>query len=110
MQLEQYASETLWRRQVSQRFADLPAAWVRGSKTFDPGSILSGAQAITTVTVPNATLGDVCLTPAFSLDTQGVVLTGQVTAPNTVTVTFRNDSGAPVDLGSGTLTAAVLVA
>lgn len=104
-----YIAENLYRRQVNAALEQLPAAMLMGSKTFDPPSINDGAQSTTTVSVPGAVLGDFCLAPSFSLDTAGLVLSGQVTADAVVTVTFRNDTGAPVDLDSGTLATAVLV-
>lgn len=104
-----YIAENLYRRQVNAALEQLPAAMLMGSKTYDPPSIGDAAQATTTVTVTGAVLGDFCLAPSFSLDTGGLVLSGQVTASDTVTVTMRNDTGAPIDLDSGTLAAAVLV-
>lgn len=104
-----YVAENLYRRQVNAALEQLPAAMLMGSKTYNPPSIANGAQATTTVTVQGAVLGDFCLAPSFSADTQGLVLSGQVTAADTVTVTLRNDTGAPIDLSSGTLAAAVLV-
>ena len=66
-------------------------------------------RTTTTVSVSGCVLGDFCVTPSFSLDTAGLVLSGQVTASDTVTVTMRNDTGGAIDLDSGTLAAAVLV-
>ena len=44
---------------------------------------------------------------SFSLDLQGIGLTAYVSAANTVSVRFQNESTAAVDLGSGTLRARV---
>jgi len=74
----------------------------KGSKTFDPPSISDGAQTTTTVTVSFASLGETVMV-SFSLDLQDIVLTGYVSAANTVTVIFRNDTGGAIDLASGTL-------
>lgn len=104
-----YIAENLYRRQVNAALEQMPAAMLMGSKTFDPPSIANGAQTTTTVTVSGCVLGDFCVAPSFSLDTAGLVLSGQVTASDTVTVTFRNGTGGAVDLDSGTLAAAVLV-
>lgn len=70
--------------------------------TYDPASLNDGQRAETDVTVTGAALGDFA-EASFSLDTQGIILDAQVTATNTVTVTFHNETGGTIDLGSGTL-------
>ena len=77
-----------------------------GSATYDPPSIASGAQSTTTVTVTGAAVGD-HVTMTFSQSLGGLVLTGYVSAANTVTAVFANLTGGAVDLASGTLTATV---
>ncbi|HAT11601.1 MAG TPA: hypothetical protein DCS97_13645 [Planctomycetes bacterium] len=44
----------------------------------------------------------------FSLDLQGIALTAWVSAANTVSVRFQNESGGTLDLGSGTLRVRVI--
>lgn len=73
-----------------------------GAATYDPPSLADGAGATTTVTCAGAALGDVALA-SFSLDLQGITLTAWVSAANTVSVRFQNESGGPLDLASGTL-------
>jgi hypothetical protein len=73
------------------------------SATYDPPSLNDGAGAETDVTVTGAALGDYVDQISFSLDTQGINLDGQVTALNTVTVRFQNETGGTIDLGSGTI-------
>ncbi len=77
------------------------------SKTWDPASIANGASATTTVTVTGATLGDFVV-PSFSLSLGGLSLSAYVSATDTVTVVLTNNTGGPVDLGSGTLYVKVL--
>lgn len=77
-----------------------------GTATYDPPSLADGAGASTTVTVTGAALGDVALA-SFSLSTQGITVTANVTAADTVTVRFQNESGGVIDLASGTLKAVV---
>jgi hypothetical protein len=77
-----------------------------GTATYDPPSLAAGAQTTTTVTVPNAALGDFA-SATFSNDLQGLVLTAYVSAPGVVTEVFRNGTAGAVDLGSGTLAARV---
>lgn len=83
---------------ISIFYAEKPSA----SKTYDPPSLASGAQQSTTVTLTGATLGSL-VACSFSLPLSGTRMWAEVTAANTVTVYHRNDTGAPVDLESGTL-------
>lgn len=64
--------------------------------------LFSTAPAYATV----AALGDVAVA-SFSLDLQGITVTAWVSAANTVSVRFQNESGGALDLGSGTLRAVV---
>jgi hypothetical protein len=76
---------------------------MRTTQAWDPPSVAAGAFTSTTVTVAGCAVGDcvqVGFTPAVPA---GVILTGQVTAANTVTVTLVNHTGAAVDLAAGTL-------
>lgn len=77
---------------------------VSGTATYDPGNLVDGQGVTTTVTVTGATLGDYA-EASFSLDLQGITLTAWVSAANTVSVRFQNETGAPIDLASGTLKA-----
>jgi hypothetical protein len=75
-----------------------------GSATYDPANLADGAGATTTVTVTGAALGDFAQA-SFSNDLQGITLTAWVSAANTVSVRFQNESGGALDLASGTLRA-----
>ena len=76
-----------------------------GTATFNPANLVDGAGETTTVTVTGASLGDVAIT-SFSLDLQGVTLgPPYVSAANTVSVRFQNETGGAVNLAEGTLTA-----
>ena len=78
-----------------------------GSKTHNPGSVAGGAQETTTVSVPGASLGDYA-SCSFSLDLQGMLISGYVNATDTVTCVFHNGTGGALDLASGTLRARVV--
>lgn len=80
-----------------------------GSAVYDPANLVDGAGVTTTVTVTGAALGDTALI-SFSLDLQGILLTAYVSSANTVSCRFQNETGGPIDLGSGTLRAKVLKA
>ena len=73
-----------------------------GSATYDPPSLVDGAGTTTTVTVTGAALGDHAIA-SFSLNLQGITLTAWVSAADTVSVRFQNESGGTLDLASGTL-------
>lgn len=78
-----------------------------GSKAFDWGSLNTGATQSTTVTVRGAAVGD-RVEVTMSQVLGGTRIWGEVTAPHTVTVYHENNTGAPVDVASGTLTAVVI--
>lgn len=73
-----------------------------GQATYNPPSLADGAGTTTTVTVTGAALGDRA-SAAFSLDLQGIITTAWVSAADTVSVRFQNESGGTLDLASGTL-------
>jgi len=78
-----------------------------GSSTYDPPSLNTNGGITTTVTVGGAKLGDIAVF-SFSNDLQGVVGYAWVSAADTVSVRFQNESGGVVDLASGTLLAGVI--
>lgn len=81
---------------------------LRGTATVDFGSLPDGDTTSTTVTVTGAALGDVVLGVSHTVAVPGgMILAGNVTASNTVTVTLHNESGGTVDLASGTVAAVV---
>ena len=73
-----------------------------GQAVYDPASLADGAGVTTTVTVTGAVLGDI-VRHSFSLDLQGITMTSYVSATNTVSVRFQNESGGTLDLASGTI-------
>jgi hypothetical protein len=77
------------------------------NKAYDPPSLADGVGTTTTVTCTGAALGDFAVA-SFSLDTQGITITSWVSAANTVSVRFQNESGGTLDLASGVLTVRVL--
>ena len=81
-------------------------SWLSGSATFDPANLVDGAGETTTVTVTGAALGDFA-EASFSNNINGITLTAWVSAADTVSVRFQNESGGTLDLASGTLRARV---
>lgn len=72
------------------------------STTYDPPSLTSGTSATATVTVTGAVAGDFVMA-SFSRYLLGITLSAWVSAPDTVSVQFRNDTGGTIDLLSGTI-------
>jgi hypothetical protein len=107
-----YAAATGWRVwdiTTAQEWAFTGMVWaatgsttLSGSATHDPPNLADGAGATTTVTVTGAALGDFTRA-SFSLNLQGITVTAWVSAADTVSVRFQNESGGALDLGSGTL-------
>lgn len=76
---------------------------ISASATYDPPSLAAGATQSTTVTLTGATVGKP-VACSFSVALGGTRMWAEVTFANTVTVYHRNDTGATVAVGSGTLT------
>lgn len=75
------------------------------SQTVDFGNaaVGSGTFASVDVTVPGVVLGDMLIgVPSVGVDTIDAVISGAVTAANTVTLTLLNNTAGAVDLASTT--------
>ena len=77
-----------------------------GTATWNPGAITDGNEEAKEVTVDGASLGDV-VRLQFTKDLEGLVLTGCVSAANTVTAVLSSHASTTVNLASGTITAIV---
>lgn len=75
---------------------------LNGGKVYDPPNLADDTETSTTVTITGAALGDFALA-SFSLSTQGIKLTAEVTATDTVIVNLHNQTGGAIDLASGNL-------
>lgn len=84
-----------------------PPRVLTATTTWNPASAATGTAQSTTITVTGAAVGDLAVAGLTTMPTGTWLLSAQVTAANTVTVTLRNDSGATVDPASGTLRATV---
>lgn len=81
------------------------------SMTYDPASLADGAGLTATIAVHGAVLGDfvaVQFLTTGSVNLNGVLLSGYVSAAGVVSVRFQNETGGVVNLASGVLRAAVL--
>jgi hypothetical protein len=72
-----------------------------GSATYDPPSLSDGTGVTTTLTVTGAALGDY-VEPSFSNNLQGIVLSAWVSAADTVSVRFQNETGSAILEGTAT--------
>ena len=82
--------------------------FISGSATYDPASIAAGASVPTTVTVTGARLAlNELVQISPSITPQGLIVSGAITASNTVTVTYFNPTGGAIDLASHTIAAYV---
>jgi hypothetical protein len=71
--------------------------------TINADSLSDGAGDTDTVTVPGVALGDIVLGVSLSVDEASLTVTAYVSAANTVSIRFQNESGGSVDLASATL-------
>jgi hypothetical protein len=67
-----------------------------GTSSWNPGAIANGASASKTISVAGAAVGNTVKVGIFPALAAGMLLTGQVTAADTVTVTLGNLSGGSV--------------
>lgn len=72
------------------------------STTYNPSSIPAGLSITTTITLTGVVVGDF-VQASFTQYNAYVEISAVVSAPNTVTVRFKNTSAAAVDLTGGTL-------
>lgn len=78
------------------------AGGLDASAVYDPPNLADGAGVTTTVACVGAALGDFA-SASFSNALQGITVTAWVSAADTVSVRFQNESGGAIDLASGTL-------
>lgn len=71
--------------------------------TLDADTLADGAGDTDTVAVPGVALGDMVLSASLAVDVAGLIVTAYVSAANTVSIRFQNETGAEVNLASSTL-------
>lgn len=72
---------------------------IKQTSTVDVASLVDGAGATQSVTVPGAKLGDF-VRVAFGVSLVGITVTAYVSAADTVQIRLQNESTATVDLAS----------
>jgi hypothetical protein len=70
--------------------------------TYDLASTIDAAGVSATFTVPGAALGDMVVGFSASVSLAGITATAYVSAADTVTIRFQNESAGTVDLASAT--------
>ena len=88
---------------VETGYSTSAALAMKGQVVYDAPSIPAGGSTSTTVAVAGAAVGDLVTGVSCSVGLQGLMVRGEVTLPNTVTVWFTNSLTAAVDLPSATL-------
>ncbi len=77
--------------------------WLTAATAWDPASIPSGSTEVKDVTVTGAAVGDlVCVDNPYTADNERMVMTGRVSAADTVRLVLYNASGIAVDCASRT--------
>ena len=71
--------------------------------TLDAGSLVDGAGETDDITIPGVALGDMVLGASLGVDLAGLIVSGYVSAADTVKFRIQNESGSTVDLASSTL-------
>jgi hypothetical protein len=84
----------------------LPGCVLTGIVSYDPPSLNDGDGVTTSVTVTGAALGNLVAISADD-DLQGVLMTAWVSAADTVSVRFQNETGGPVNIPNTRLLAQV---
>ena len=76
---------------------------IGGAATYNPASLPDGDGVTTTVTATGVVLGDYVENLTFTQDLQGVTMFAWVSAADTVSVRFQNETGGVVDIASGAI-------
>lgn len=89
-----------------QAFYNVPGL-LYAATTFNYADGADGVGENKTIAITGAVVGDFCLA-ALAGDTGGITVSAYVSAADTVTVRFQNESGGTVTIGSVAITATVL--
>jgi hypothetical protein len=71
--------------------------------TLNASSLVDAAGETNTIAVPGVKLGDVVLGLSMGVDLSGLSVDPYVSAADTVSIRFQNESGSTVDLASTTV-------
>jgi hypothetical protein len=77
------------------------------SETWNPASIAAAGYESEDITVPGAAVGDFVLASLSTMVTNDMMLSGHVSAADTVKVILFNPTASPINLDEGTLSVLV---
>jgi hypothetical protein len=95
-------SNTTTRRTGPQQFQGRFSEVWEVSCTVDAASVASGVTGTDTITVPGVALGDQVICWSLSITNGNMGLVPTVTAADTVTILYINNTAGAIDLGSCT--------
>jgi hypothetical protein len=101
-----FISTSSYAGEISGNMPTTAAAPLSGSTTWNPGDLADGVTESTTVTVTGAAVGDF-VEVSLGVALQNLILSGEVSAADTVTATLLNETGGNINLASSTLKAKV---
>ena len=78
------------------------------SAPLDASSLADGVGDTNTIAVPGVKLGDIVMNISMGVDVSGISITPYVSAANTVSIRFQNESGGTLDLASTTVKCVVV--
>ena len=90
-------------RQGNDQFRGLFSDTWAVTATLNAGSLVDGAGETDDITIPGVALGDMVLGASLGVDLAGLIVSGYVSAADTVKFRIQNESGSTVDLASSTL-------
>ena len=76
--------------------------------TLNASSLADGVGETNTIAVPGVALGDIVMNISLGVDVSGITITPYVSAADTVSIRFQNESTATVDLASTTIKCVVV--
>ena len=76
--------------------------------TLNASSLSDGVGETNTIAVPGVALGDIVMNISMGVDVSGISITTYVSAANTVSIRFQNESGGALDLASTTVKCVVV--
>ena len=76
--------------------------------TLNAGSLVDGAGETDDVTVPGVALGDIVMNISMGVDVSGISITPYVSAADTVSIRFQNETVTTINLDSTTVKCVVV--
>ena len=76
--------------------------------TLNASSLVDGAGETNTITVPGVALGDIVMNISMGVDVSGISITPYVSAADTVSIRFQNETVTTINLDSTTVKCVVV--